>query len=111
MNRSRLVPVRATAATGAAGGKKPPMGRQLSLMPDQSTPWNHQEVVTRPSFPVMNRSRLVPVRATAAVRNSWVTGVVRAPAGTGAAGGKKPPMGRQLSLMPDQSTPWNHQEV
>src|SRR5690349_5278528 len=96
MNRSRLLAVRATAATGAPIGKNPPIERQLSLTPDQSTPLNHQDVYTRPSFPVMKRSRLVPVRATAE---------------TGAPTGKKPPMERQLSLMPDQSPPLNHQEV
>src|SRR5215211_6603368 len=96
MKRSRLSAVRATAAMGAPAGKNPPIERQLSLTPDQSTPLNHQEVYTRPSLPVMKRSRLLPVRATPA---------------TGAPAGKNPPIERQLSLTPDQSTPLNHQEV
>src|SRR5829696_4412845 len=96
MKRSRLLPVRATAPSGARAGKKPPSANQLSLTPDQSTPLNHQEVYTRPSLPVMKRSRLSAVGATASM---------------GAPAGKNPPIERQLSLTPDQSTPLNHQEV
>ena len=40
--------VRATALIGAPGGKKPPIGRQLSLIPDQSVPSTHQTGIDAP---------------------------------------------------------------
>src|ERR1700751_2396785 len=53
MNASRLLGSRLTTATGAAGGKTPPMS---SHTPAQPCPSRHQEVYTSPVSPQMSTS-------------------------------------------------------